>query len=577
MTEAGRAVWKRLHLLIAIRPRGQYGAAGVVLALLLALNAMPLAAQQSAAIASAHPLATAAGRAILARGGNAFDAAVAVAAALGVVEPYSSGLGGGGFFLLHRAADAHEVMVDARETAPAAANLAHYFDPQGKPIRGASVQGGTAVAIPGLPAGLVHLAQRYGKLPLSATLAPAAGLARDGFKVDARYARIAALREAFLKSGTHTDAFLDNGKAPQAGFLLRQPALAETLERMARFGAAGFYDGPVARALVEAVNQAGGAWSLADLAAYKVVERAPVRFKFRGATVTAASLPSAGGIALAQALAMLERLPLEAIGQPATDHLVLEALRRAFQDRARYLGDPDFVAVPVGRLLSGEYAQKRAADIDRVRATPSETLGAIESARVESHSTTHLSIVDAEGNRVAATLTINLLFGAGLVPAGTGVLLNNEMDDFSLRPDVPNAFRLRGGSANGIEPGKRPLSSMTPTFVEDDKGVLVLGAPGGSRIVSQVLLAILEYVRSREVDLPRLLGMPRYHHQYWPDRVEIEPRGFSDDWRSAIAAKGHTIHTVTRPWGNMQAVFKARRGGLAQAASDPRGEGVAWY
>ncbi len=531
----------------------------------------------TAAIASAHPLATAAGHAILTRGGNAFDAAVAVAAALGVVEPYSSGLGGGGFFLLHRASDAREITVDARETAPAGVTDAQYFDAEGRPIAGATTRGGTAVAIPGMPAGLAHVAQQYGKLPLAVTLAPAIRLARDGFPVDARLARITKLRESFLQSGINTAGLLANGKAPEPGFILRQAALATTLERMARSGAAGFYEGPVAQALVETVNKAGGAWSAFDLRSYRVVEREPVRFIYRGATVTAAALPSAGGIALAQTLAMLERFPLERVGVAETDHLVVEALRRAFHDRARYLADPDFVAVPVARLVSREYARKRAGDIDSARATRSDSLGEIETARLESHHTTHLSVIDADGNRVAATLTINLLFGAGIVPAGTGVLLNNEMDDFSLRPDVPNAFQLRGGIANRIEPRKRPLSSMTPAFVEDDKGVLILGAPGGSRIVSQVLLAILEYVRASEVDVKRLVAMPRYHHQYWPDLVEVEPYGFEESWRSAMAAKGHTIRPVNRAWGNMQVVFKAKRGGAAQAASDPRGQGIAWY
>lgn len=535
------------------------------------------AAESTSAIASAHPLATAAGRAILERGGNAFDAAVAVAAALGVVEPYSSGLGGGGFFLLHRNADGRQVTVDARETAPAGVTEAHYFDSEGRPIAGATTRGGTAAAIPGMAAGLVHVAQRYGKLPLSVTLDPAIRLARDGFPVDARFARIAGLREAFLQSGVNTAVLLARGKAPEIGFLLKQAALATTLERIARFGAAGFYEGPVAQAMVDTVNKAGGVWSAADLRGYRVVEREPVRFSYRGAVITAATLPSAGGIALAQTLGMLERFPLERVGVPETDHLVVETLRRAFHDRARYLADPDFVQVPVARLVSRDYVQKRAAGIDSAHATRSDALGAIETARLESHHTTHLSVVDAQGNRVAATLTINLLFGAGIVPTGTGVLLNNEMDDFSLRPDVPNAFQLRGGIANRIEPGKRPLSSMTPAFVEDDKGVLILGTPGGSRIVSQVLLAIVEYVRSPEVDLQRLVGMPRYHHQYWPDVIEIEPEGFSPEWRSAMAAKGHTIRPVNRAWGNMQAVFKAKRGGAARAASDPRGDGLAWY
>jgi gamma-glutamyltranspeptidase/glutathione hydrolase len=552
----------------------------VVVALIVSCGwARPAAALQGAAVASAHPLATAAGEAVLERGGNAFDASIAVAAALAVVEPYSSGLGGGGFFLLHRAADRLQVMVDARETAPSGVAMSQYFDKEGRAIPGATVRGGTAAAIPGLPAALVHLAEHYGKLPLAVTLAPAMRLAREGFQVDSRYAQIAKLRESFLRSGVNTDVFLDRGRAPPSGYRLRQPALGATLERIAQSGRAGFYEGPVASAMVDAVNRAGGAWRAADLTSYKVIEREPVRFEYRGATITAAALPSAGGIALSQSLATLEGYTLGAVGEPATDHLVVEALRRAFFDRARYLADPDFVRVPVAKLVSREYVRARAAGIAAGKATPSDALGAIPegASRAESQNTTHLSIVDSEGNRVAATVTINLLFGSGVVPAGTGVLLNNEMDDFTLRADLPNAFMLRGGLANRIEPRKRPLSSMTPAFVEDDKGVLILGAPGGSRIISQVLLATLEYLRAPDVDLARLVAMPRYHHQYWPDRVEVEPQGFSAEWRAAMTGKGHEIVVANRRWGNMQAVFKSKRGGAAQAASDPRGEGVAWY
>jgi gamma-glutamyltranspeptidase/glutathione hydrolase len=421
------------------------------------------------------------------------------------------------------------------------------------------------------------VAERFGKLPLGESLAPAIALARDGFAVDVRYALMAKRRERLLQSGVNTAVFLDNGAAPDAGFVLRQPDLASTLERIARHGRAGFYEGRVASALVETVNSAGGAWRTADLGGYEIVEREPVRFFYRGAAITAAALPSAGGIALAQALQMLERFQIASPGGPETDHLVVEALRRSFHDRARYLADPDFVPVPVKQLLAKEYIEKTGSDIDRARATRSEALGPVEIVRQGSSSTTHLSVVDGDGNRVAATLTINLPFGAGVVGQGTGVLLNNEMDDFSLRPDLPNAFRLRGGVANAIEPGKRPLSSMTPLFVEDAKGVLVVGAPGGSRIVSQMLLAVLEYVSAPRVDLGRLVAMPRYHHQYWPDVVEIEPQGFSPAWRAAMIAKGHTLQPSSRAWGNMQAVFKARSNGAAEAASDPRGEGIAWY
>jgi len=542
----------------------------------LAISGATAEAQQSA-IASAHPLATQAGQAILERGGNAFDASIAVAAALAVVEPYSSGLGGGGFFLLHRASDGRQVMVDARETAPAGLRPEDYVDAAGRPVPNATVRGGTAAAIPGVPAGLVHIAQRYARLPLSVTLAPAIQLARNGFQVDVRYSRIAALRESFLQSGVNTSGFLASGHAPDKGFVLRQPDLATTLERLARSGRRGFYDGPVAAALLEAVNAAGGRWSRADLTNYAVVEREPLRFKYGAAVVTAAALPSAGGIALAQTLGMLERRGVTHIGDADSDHIVVEALRRAFHDRARYLADPDFARIDVAHLISPGYIRSRAEEIDPEHATPSATLGAELPEHAASPNTTHFSVVDAQGNRVAATLTINLLFGAGIVPPGTGVLLNNEMDDFTLREDVPNSFGLRGAPANRIEPRKRPLSSMTPTFVEDDKGVLVLGSPGGSRIVSQVLLGVLQYTQSTEVDLARLVALPRYHHQYWPDRVEVEPDGFSDEWRAALAAKGHKLRVATRKWGNMQAVFKSRRTGIATAASDPRGEDIAWY
>jgi len=526
--------------------------------------------QAGAAIASAHPLATAAGHEMLKRGGNAFDAAIAVAAVLAVVEPYASGLGGGGLWLLHRASDGRQVMVDARETAPAGVKPEMYLDGAGKPVRGATTQGGTAAAIPGAPAALVYIAGNYGALPLAETLAPAIRHARDGFPVDERYSRLAGLRERFLQAYPEAaHIFLDENRAPRPGWRLRQEELAATLERLGKEGNRGFYAGDIAESLVAAVNRAGGVWQLSDLTGYRVVERAPLRFQYRGAIITTATLPSAGGIALAQSLQMLERFETADPRSPRDAHLVIEALRRAFRDRAVYLGDTDFSTVPVERLTSRAYAVQRAAAINPAAATRSEAPER-ESVPGGSGNTTHLSVVDAAGNRVAATLTINLLFGSGVVARGTGVLLNNEMDDFTVRADVPNSFRLRGGEANAIAPGKRPLSSMTPTFVEDSKGVLIVGAPGGSRIVSQVLLAVLDYVHATSVDLEAIVGAPRYHHQWWPDRVEVEPEGFPAPWRAALEAKGHRVETGKRRWGNMQAVFKSKRTGVAQAASDPR-------
>jgi len=538
---------------------------------LLSFSFCANAQKENVAIASAHPLATAAGHEILKRGGNAFDAAVAVAAVLAVVEPYASGLGGGGLWLLHRAADGHQVMVDARETAPAGVKPEMYLDGPGKPVRGATTQGGTAAAIPGAPAALVHVAGNYGALPLAETLAPAIRHARDGFPVDERYARLAGLRERFLQAYPEAARiFLDENRAPRPGWRLRQAELAATLERLGKEGNRSFYAGDVAESLVAAVNRAGGVWQLSDLTGYRVVERAPLRFQYRGAVITTATLPSAGGIALAQSLQMLERFETVDPRSPRDAHLVIEALRRAFRDRAAYLGDADFSAVPVERLASRAYATQRAATIDPAAATRSEAPER-EPGAGGSGNTTHLSIVDAAGNRVAATLTINLLFGSGVVARGTGVLLNNEMDDFTVHADVPNSFRLRGGEPNAIAPGKRPLSSMTPTFVEDSKGVLILGAPGGSRIVSQVLLAVMDYVQAPALDLNAIVGAPRYHHQWWPDRVELEPEGFPAQWRAALEAKGHHVETGGRRWGNMQAVFKSKQTGVAQAASDPRG------
>jgi len=548
----------------------------LLFSLVLSFFSCAAAQEKNEAIASAHPLATAAGHEILGRGGNAFDAAVAVAAVLAVVEPYSSGLGGGALWLLHRAADGGEVMVDGRETAPRNASTGLYLDREGNPVRGASTQGGKSAAIPGAPAALAHVAARYGRLPLREQLGPAARHAREGFAVDARYARIAKLRERLLQANAEAArVFLDGDRVPQPGFVLRQPALAATLERIAAEGRDGFYRGEVAQALLEAVNRAGGVWRPSDLAGYRLVEREPVRFRYRGASVIAASLPSAGGIALAQALNILERFDLSDPRAPRDAHLVVEALRRAFQDRALHLGDSDFVKVPVAALVSKEYAGRRAASIDPAAATKSERLGAERLAAAESDNTTHLSVIDAEGNRVAATLSINGLFGSGIVAAG--VLVNNEMDDFTLRPDLPDAYGLRGGDANAIAPGKRPLSSMTPVFVEDDEGVLILGAPGGPRIVSQVLLAILDYVHGREVHLKRMVSAPRYHHQWWPDRVEVEPEAFPAEWRAALEAKGHKLKTAKRKWGNMQVVFRSKRDGRAVAASDPRGADVGWY
>jgi gamma-glutamyltranspeptidase/glutathione hydrolase len=547
----------------------------VALLVLLVVWSLPAApAAERAAIASAHPLATAAGHQILNDGGNAFDAAVAVAAALAVVEPFSSGLGGGGFFLLHRASDGNEVMVDARETAPGRASRTMYLDADGKANARLSLDGAMAAGIPGTPAALAWLAQRYGRLPLAASLAPAIRLARDGFPVDARFISAAKFREGVLKSDpAAARVFLQEDQVPPAGHVVRQPELAATLTALADRGHAGFYGGDLARRLVAGVQAGGGIWELDDLASYRVVEREPMRLSYRGARVTCASLPSSGGLVLAQALHMLERYPLASLPRVERDHLVVEALRRAYQDRARYLGDPDFVTPPAS-LAERTYADQRAASIDADKATPSMMLDGLYPPLREGDNTTHFSVVDADGNRVAATLSVNLPFGAGVMAGDTGVLLNNEMNDFAIGGERASAYRLAGGAANAVEARKRPLSSMTPTFVEDARGVLVFGTPGGSRIISMVLLGLLEYVDSPKPDLERIVGAPRLHHQYLPDRIltEPEPYAMPSEWIEGLRAKGHTVEQAGRAWGNMQGVFVDKRDGSAKPYSDPRGK-----
>ncbi|MBT9613116.1 MAG: gamma-glutamyltransferase [Burkholderiales bacterium] len=554
--------------------------AGFVLLLFLCFTPFAGAQQASsnAAIASAHPLATLAGREILDQGGNAFDAAIAVAAVLAVVEPYNSGLGGGGFFLLHRARDGRQVMLDAREKAPLAARPDMYLDPKGESIAQASLVGPLAAAIPGLPAGLAHLAKRYGRLPLRQSLSAAIRLAEAGFPIDDRYRAMAESNLTLLQSQRETaQQFLIERTVPKAGELLKQPQLAATLRMLVQQGSAGFYRGSVARAMVAAVREQGGIWTQADLARYQVKERAPIVFDYRGLRIVSAALPSAGGLTLAETLNILARFDLAQQSQAQQMHLVAEALRRAYHDRARYLGDADFVRIPTATLLSPTYAAQRAASVDLHNATPSASLRVAPSVKQGDH-TTHFSIVDRAGNRVAATLSINTLFGSGFVAGNTGVLLNNEMDDFAASEQAQNIYGLAGSRANRIAPGKRPLSSMSPTFVEAKRGVLMLGTPGGSRIISMVLLAILGLEATPAPDVAALVSAPRFHHQYLPDRIEVEPDAFSAEILDELTLKGHVVHLAQHKWGNMQAVWIDRASGRAFAASDPRSAGgaLAW-
>ncbi|GAB3482598.1 gamma-glutamyltransferase [Azotobacter salinestris] len=555
------------------RPLGRLLAGLALLALAVTAQAQ---APVRAALATPHPLAGAAGREILEAGGNAFDAAVAVAASLAVVEPYGSGLGGGGFFLLREDqgdAPARYLFLDARERAPLAAHAELYVR-DGRAQPHLSRDGALAAAIPGLPAALVELAARHGRLPLKDSLAPAIRQARDGFPVDRIYRQRAGFRLSALRDDPESARlFLADGELPAEGRLVRQPELAATLERLAEHGHDGFYAGATAERLVAGVRAAGGIWSAEDLARYRVAAREPLRFSLHeGRELIGAPPPSAGGIALAQSLGMLEQLPWRTADRVQRSHYVVEALRRAFRDRG-LLGDPDFVANPVERLLAPAYLRELAAGIDPQRATPSASLASAPAWREGEH-TTHFAVLDAEGNAVAATLSINLPFGAAFTVPGTGVLLNDEMDDFAADLQGSNAYRLAASPANAVAAGKRPLSSMSPTFIESADDLAAFGTPGGSRIPGMVLLAVLEHLDGQPIR--RWPALPRYHHQYLPDVIEHEPDAFDATQIHELQRRGHQLK-AREPYGNQQVLHWDKRSGAVEAASDPRGLGRPHY
>ena len=543
------------------------------LLLACALDAQAATRPQQAAVASAHPAATVAGLETLASGGNAFDAAVAIAATLAVAEPYGSGLGGGGFFLLRQAGEQPTYhFIDARERAPQAAN-ADLYRRNGTVQRELSLNGALAAAIPGLPAGLVHLAAHYGRLPLSASLTPAIRLARDGVGIDRVYRERAQWRlQALQQDPASAALFLDKNRVPDEFALLRQPDLARTLERLARDGQAGFYEGETARLLLQGVKAGGGVWSASDLRDYRVVERQPLRVTLAdGRELISAPPPSAGGVALAQSLQMLQRLPWQQADAVQRSHYVVEVLRRAYRDRG-LLGDPDQVRNPLSQLLAPAYLHQLTAGIDPHNATPSSALPPAPAWREGDH-TTHFTVLDTEGNALAATLSVNLPFGAAFTPPGSGVVLNNEMDDFAADPHGSNTYGLAGSQANAIAPGKRPLSSMSPTFIESAQELASFGTPGGSRIPSMVLLAILDYLDGRPVQ--QWPATPRYHHQYLPDVIEYETAAFSPGQLQDLEERGYRLKRVERNYGNQQVLLWRKADGRVEAASDPRGVGRA--
>ena len=521
-----------------------------------------------AAIASQHFLATEAGHEVLAKGGNAFDAAIAVSAALAVVEPTSSGLGGGGFWMIHRAEDNFQTMIDAREVAPAASHRDMYLGEDGEVDRDLARNGPLAGGIPGEVAGMEHMAVHYGRLPLSVSLQPAIRIAREGFAVDEKFLALMNWRIETLKRWpAAAEAYLVDGEIPALGHVIKLPDLAWVLEQIAEHGAKGFYTGPVAEKLVKGVRDAGGIWTMDDLAAYHVKERDPIRTTIAGYELVTAPPPSSGGIAIAEILNILEPYSVNELDPVLRTHLIVEAMRRAYRDRAVYLGDPDFVEMPVDMLTSTYYADGLRASIRPDRATPSSMLAGNAPLR-EGTDTTHFSLMDAEGNMVAGTITVNGPFGSGFMPPGTGLLVNNEMDDFSASQGVPNQWGLIGFKANEVQPFKRPLSSMSPTFMIGEDRRAVIGTPGGSRIITMVLLGILDFMSGNEPE--SWVALPRFHHQYVPDQISAEPNAFTPEQIEALEAMGHTVQVRERTWGNMHGVLWDLESGAVTAGSDPR-------
>jgi len=506
------------------------------------------------AVVSAEPHATAAGLEVLRRGGNAVDAAVAVALALAVTHPTAGNLGGGGFMIV-RMVDGTTAALDFREKAPRSATADMYLRADGSVDTDKVKYGATAAGVPGSPAGLLFALQKYGTSTMARVARPAIRLAREGFSVDQFLARALAGKAKVLGRFESTrKVFFADGKPLAMGDVLVQEDLAATLERFAKKGLSGFYAGVTAELIAAQMERDGGFVTAGDLAAYSIRERKVVRASYRGREILGMPPPSSGGVALCQMLNLLEPYDLKALGHGGSEyiHLLTEVMRRAYADRSRWLGDPDFYKVPLEGLTSRDYADKLRAGIRLDK--KSEVAPGAPPGRKGSDDTTHFSVVDKDGNAVSCTTTINSSFGAAVVVDGAGFLLNNEMDDFSAKPGVPNQFGLIGGEANAIAPQKRMLSSMTPTIVlQDGKVRLVLGAPGGGRIITSVLQVLLNVV-DHDMGLERAVRAPRIHHQWRPDRIDWEPFAMVPDVREALRRKGHEVAARFGGIGRVQAI-----------------------
>jgi gamma-glutamyltranspeptidase/glutathione hydrolase len=524
-------------------------------------------------VASAAPDATRAGLEILASGGNAVDAAVATALSLAVVHPSAGNLGGGGFAVVRMGDEISSL--DFRETAPSAATSDMYLDERGEPIREASWIGPLAAGVPGSPAGLHALHQRYGQLPWKAVVAPSIALARDGFVVTKRLHDSLNRARPLLERFPETVAvWFPNGRAPAAGSIMRLPELAASLVAYAEHGPEALTSGPVAEAIVRVSSQHGGIISAEDLAGYRPVWREPVRTSAFGWDIASMSLPSSGGLILAQSAAILQRLDWASLPRGGADraHVLAETWRRAYADRFR-LGDPDTTEVAPASLLDGDLLDRRAAAIDRTAATPSDRVLPIAAeAPSESAETTHLSVVDGDGNAVSLTTTLNGAYGCGLLVPGAGYLLNNEMDDFAAAPGRPNAYGLVQGRANAVRPGRRMLSSMTPTLAWRGDEIIAVGAPGGSRIPTGTMQVLFNLLVDGD-ELQAAVNRPRLHHQWRPDRLEAENDALAPETWAVLETRGHRV-VARGAVGLVQAVQRLATGEI-RAAADPRGPGSA--
>jgi len=525
-------------------------------------------------VVTAAPIATEVGRQVFKAGGNAFDVAVAVGFALAVVHPEAGNIGGGGFAVVRDGNSGLIESLDFRETAPAGSSERMYLDNQDEVRPDASTVGALAAGVPGSVAGLYELWRKHGSLPWEILVTPAALLADTGFLVDEYLAASLAANRADLAQFEPTArVFLNNGVAPAAGARLQLPDLANTLYGVAAEGPNGFYKGPVADRIVECMQRYGGLIEHVDLETYRPIWRTPVAFQFDSLTVYSMPPPSSGGICVGQILALLEPYDFSNLSPQSVEyiHLFAEASRLSFADRSEHLGDPDYYDVP-STLLDEHYLAHRADLIDPDQATPSEQISPGVPAAEESDQTTHFGVCDADGNMVAITYTLNSSYGGKLAVEGAGFLLNNEMDDFSIKPGHPNLYGLVGGEANKIEPGKRMLSSMAPTLVlKDRRPFMVLGTPGGSKIITMVAEAVVNFSRFH-LSLAETVAQPRFHHQWLPDILYLEKDGFDSTTIDALQKRGYTVQTRSR-YGDMQAVYITDEG-MMTGASDPRGRGA---